>query len=194
MSMLYASKPMKDRVLRPVARVLLAAGVTPNMVTAFGLLLSAAAGLAALTGHLYTGIALFLVGSLLDAVDGSLAMANGLQTDFGRYFDSFSDRGSELVFVAGAVAGGAHVLALAVVVGSLALLASRVYNHRKGLNSDAALIGRPERLALLIAGLLAPAPYNVVLFLLAGFLCLVSTVLVLASGHRANKEAVSLPE
>jgi phosphatidylglycerophosphate synthase len=194
MSMLYAFKPLKDRALRPASRVLRAAGVTPNMVTACGLLLSAVAGLSALTGHLYAGIALFIAGSLMDAVDGALARASGHSSEFGRYFDSFSDRGSELAFVAGAVAGGMHFSAFAVVVGSLVLLASRVYNHRKGLNSDAALFGRPERLALLIAGLLAPAPYNVVLFLLAGFLCLVSTAQVLASGRRADKAAISLQE
>ena len=106
MSMLYAFKPMKDRVLQPLSRLLLAAGVTPNMVTACGLLLSAAAGVAALTGHLYAGIALFLAGACLDAFDGSFARACGLTSEFGRYFDSFSDRCSELLLVAGAVAGG----------------------------------------------------------------------------------------
>ena len=78
MSMLYTFKPMKDRVLQPVSRLLLAIGVTPNMVTACGLLLSAAAGVAALTGHLYAGIALFLAGACLDAFDGSFARACGL--------------------------------------------------------------------------------------------------------------------
>ncbi len=96
MSMLYTFKPMKDRVLQPVSRLLLAAGVTPNMVTACGLLLSAAAGVVALTGHLYVGIALFLAGACLDAFDGSFARACGLTSEFGRYFDSFSDRCSEL--------------------------------------------------------------------------------------------------
>jgi CDP-diacylglycerol--glycerol-3-phosphate 3-phosphatidyltransferase len=62
MSMLYAYKPRKDRALRSVSRALLAIGVTPNMVTASGLLLSAAAGVAAMSGHLYAGIALFLAG------------------------------------------------------------------------------------------------------------------------------------
>ncbi|MGA9141433.1 MAG: CDP-alcohol phosphatidyltransferase family protein, partial [Methanocella sp.] len=60
---------------------------------------------------------------------------------------------------------------------------SRIYNHRKGLNSNAAMFGRPERLALLIAGLLSPAPYNTVLFLVAGFLCLISSGQILASDH-----------
>jgi phosphatidylglycerophosphate synthase len=189
MSMLYAFKPMKDRVLQPVSRLLLAAGVTPNLVTACGLLLSAAAGVAALTGHLYAGIALFLAGACLDAFDGSFARACGLTSEFGRYFDSFSDRFSELLFVAGAVAGGVPASAFAVVAGSFALLASRVYNHRKGLNSDAAMFGRPERLAILILGLLAPAPYNTVLFAIACALCLVSTAQILSSanGRKAGK-------
>jgi hypothetical protein len=66
-------------------------------------------------------------------------------------------------------------------------MAARIYNHRKGLSSDAAMFGRPERLALLIAGLLAPPPYGSVLFLLAALLCLVSTAQVLVSGARSRK-------
>jgi phosphatidylglycerophosphate synthase len=192
--MLYAYKPLKDRALRSISRRLEAIGVTPNMVTASGLLLSATAGVAAMSGHLYAGIALFLAGACLDAFDGSFARACGLTSEFGRYFDSFCDRCSELVFIVGAVAGGASVAAFAVVAGSVILLASRVYNHRKGLNSDAATFGRPERLALLVAGLLTPAPYNSFLFVLAGFLCLVSTAQVLASGGRDKKIESSLPE
>jgi phosphatidylglycerophosphate synthase len=194
MSMLYSFKPAKDRILQPLTRRLLAAGVTPNLVTASGLFLSATAGVAALAGHIYVGIALFLAGACLDALDGSLARSCGLSTDFGRYFDSFSDRGSELLFVTGAVAGGAPMLAFAVVAGSFVLLAARVYNHRKGMGSDAAIFGRPERLGLLIPVLLAPAPYAGVLFLLAGFLCLVSSVQIVASCYRKDKITGSLPE
>ncbi len=191
--MLYAFKPQKDRALGSVARALLAAGITPNMVTASGLLICAVAGLTAMTGHLHAGIVLFFAGACLDALDGSLARYSGQCSEFGRYFDSFSDRCSELLFVAGAVAGGVPVSALAVVAGSLVLLASRVYNHRKGLNSDAAMFGRPERLGLLIAGLLAPAPFNTALFLIAGFLCFVSTAQVLVSGFRNGKNTAELP-
>ncbi|MGA9138642.1 MAG: CDP-alcohol phosphatidyltransferase family protein [Methanocella sp.] len=191
MSVLYAFKPQKDRALRSISRVLLAAGMTPNMVTAAGLLMSIAAGVAAMSGHLYAGIALFLAGACLDAVDGSLARYSGLCSGFGRYFDSTCDRLSELAFVASAIAGGAPVAALTVVGGSLLLMASRIYNHRKGLSSDAAMFGRPERLALLIAGLLAPAPYDTALFVIAGFLCIVSTVQVLMSGDRHNRNKES---
>ncbi len=191
MSMLYAFKPQKDRALRLISKVLLAAGVTPNMVTAAGLLMSIAAGVVAMYGHLYAGVALFFMGACMDALDGSLARYSGLCSGFGRYFDSTCDRLSEMAFVAGAIAGGAPVAALAVVGGSVLLMASRVYNHRKGLNSNAAMFGRPERLALLIAGLLTPAPYNSMLFVIAGFLCLVSSVQVLTSGDRHNRNKES---
>jgi CDP-diacylglycerol---glycerol-3-phosphate 3-phosphatidyltransferase len=186
MSWLYAFKPRKDRALGTISHILLMAGLTPNMVTAAGMLLSVIAGLLAASGHLYAGILFFIIGACLDAVDGSFARACGLSTEFGRYLDSICDRLSELVLIAGAVVGGTPASALAVVAGSMLLMASRIYNHRKGLHSNAAMFGRPERLALLIAGLLAPAPYNTALFLVAGFLCLVSSGQILASGMRRN--------
>jgi phosphatidylglycerophosphate synthase len=194
MSMLYAYKPHKDRALRPISGVLLSAGVTPNMVTAAGLLVSISAGLLAMSGHLYAGIALFIAGACLDALDGSFARACGLCSEFGRYFDSVCDRLSELAFITGAVIGGAPPSAFIVVAGSFVLLASRIYNHRKGLNSNAATFGRPERLALLAAGLVSPAPYGTALFAIAGFLCLVSSAQVIASGYRNNKSRRSLSE
>ncbi len=182
MSWLYAFKPKKDRVLYSVSRILRAIGVTPNMVTLSGLLLSILAGLLAATGQLYTGIIVFLIGACLDALDGSFARSCGLCSEFGRYFDSVCDRLSELAFIVGAVIGGTPVLAFAVIAGSVLLMASRVNNHRKGLNSNAAMFGRPERIFLLIVGLLSPAPYDTAIFMLAFLLCLVSTAQVLASG------------
>lgn len=182
MSMLYALKPQKDRLLHRFSSALLAIGVTPNMVTMAGLLISVIAGLLAMSGHLYAGIVVFMIGACLDAVDGSFARACGLCSEFGRYLDSTCDRLSELVFIMCAVIGGVPASAFAVVAGSFLLMASRVYNHRKGLNSNAAMFGRPERITLLVAGLLSPDPYNTVLFMVAGFLCLVSSAQALASG------------
>jgi phosphatidylglycerophosphate synthase len=191
MSWLYAFKPQKDQALYSASHILLALGVTPNMVTATGLLISVIAGLLAAAGHMYAGILFFMIGACLDAVDGSFARASGLCTEFGRYFDSTCDRLSELVFIAGAVIGGVSSTALVVIAGSLLLMASRIYNHRKGLDSNAALFGRPERLALLIAGLLSPAPYNAALFLAAGLLCLISSGQILASARRQSNLLLS---
>ncbi len=182
MSMLYLLKPLKDRTLHSLCLRLQVAGVTPNMVTAGGLLLSVMAGLLAMYGHLWWSIALFLAGACLDAVDGSLARACGMTTEFGRYFDSFCDRLSELALVAGAVAGGATTAAFLVVVGSFALLVARIYNHRKGRDSNAAFFGRPERIAFLVAGLLAPGPFGIALLAIGGLLGVASSAWVVASG------------
>jgi CDP-diacylglycerol--glycerol-3-phosphate 3-phosphatidyltransferase len=187
MSLLYAYKPQKDRAMISISLILHRAGVTPNMVTSAGLLVSVIGGLVAASGHLHAGIAIFIFGAILDAVDGSLARVWGECTEFGRYFDSICDRLSELAFVTGAVLGGAPAGALIVIGGSYLLLASRIYNHRKGLNSDAAMFGRPERLGLLIAGLLAPAPYSLSLFMLAGLLCVISSAMAIASGLQRNR-------
>ncbi|BAI60664.1 CDP-alcohol phosphatidyltransferase family protein [Methanocella paludicola SANAE] len=184
MSWLYAFKPFKDQALRSISHTLFAMRVTPNMVTICGLFMSLIAGVLAASGHLYAGIFFFMIGACLDAIDGSLARACGLCSEFGRYFDSACDRISELAFIAGAVIGGAPVLAFAVIAGSVLLMASRINNHIKGLNSNAATFGRPERIALLVAGLLSPAPYNIAIFLVAGLLCVVSSAQVLASGMR----------
>lgn len=186
MSMLYAYKPQKDHLLDSTSRTLLSAGITPNMVTAAGLLVSVMAGLAAMSGHLYAGMAIFIFGACLDAVDGSFARACGLTSEFGRYFDSVCDRLSELAFIAGAVIGGTPSSALIVVAGSVLLLASRIHNHRRGLNSNAAMFGRPERLALLLVGLLCPAPFNTAIFIIAAIMCLVSSAQALASGMRRD--------
>lgn len=185
MSRLYALKPEKDRLLGGLSRALCAAGVTPNMVTATGFLLSVAAGLLAMAGHLDTGILVFLLAAGLDAVDGSLARSCGLASEFGRYFDSACDRLSEIAFCAGAVLGGAPSSVFIVVAGSLLLFASRVYRHLKGLDSNAATFGRPERLGLLVVGLLCPAPLDTLVFIVAGFLCLVSSVQALTADARA---------
>lgn len=181
MSLLYRLKPEKDRVLGPVCLLLSSAGVTPNMVTATGLLVSAAAGVIAASGNISAGVAVFLIGACLDALDGSLARTSGSVSELGLYLDSVSDRCSEAVFVTGAVIGGVTPLAITVVAGSVILLASRVRNHRMGLGSDAAVFGRPERLALLIAGMLSPYPASALLFVVDGAACVASSGLVLAS-------------
>jgi CDP-diacylglycerol---glycerol-3-phosphate 3-phosphatidyltransferase len=186
MSLLYVLRPEKDRALTPVSLALSSSGITPNIVTATGLLVSVAAGLVAASGHLYAGIVLFSAGACCDLVDGSLARVSGHSSEFGRYFDSTCDRLSETAFISGAIVGGVPWLAAAVIAGSVLLMASRIYNHRKGLGSNAAMFGRPERLLLLVAGLLVSSPVNAVLFVANALLCIVSSGQVLASGARAD--------
>jgi CDP-diacylglycerol--glycerol-3-phosphate 3-phosphatidyltransferase len=81
-----------------LARGLVVLGVTPNVVTAVGCGLSAAAGLAFALGapwQRWPAVA-FLVGAgACDMLDGAVAKLGGRATAFGAFFDSTLDRASD---------------------------------------------------------------------------------------------------
>ncbi|PZF83306.1 phosphatidylinositol phosphate synthase [Micromonospora deserti] len=81
------------RVVEPVARGLLRAGVTPNAVTVagtFGVLVGAL-GFGA-RGHLVAGALIVTVFALTDLLDGTMARMSGGSTRFGAFLDSSMDR------------------------------------------------------------------------------------------------------
>src|SRR5207248_1005572 len=75
--------------------------VTPNALTASGVLLCAAASVLVLleSRHellfYWLGAVVFVAGSVLDILDGALARAGGKTTPFGAFLDSTTDRISE---------------------------------------------------------------------------------------------------
>ncbi len=187
MSFLYRFKPQKDGFLKVISTRLACAGVTANEVTALGLCLSLCAGLVALSGHLYAGVALFITSALCDALDGSLSRAAHKETEFGLYFDGITDRLSEFFFVAGVVLSGlVPPSAFIVVVGAVVLLFARVYAHMHDWGVISTTFGRPERLSLLIVGVFCPAPLNAVLFIIAGLCCAFSAVQIFGRSSIAS--------
>jgi phosphatidylglycerophosphate synthase len=190
MSLFYHFKPLKDRYLRLIAIRLTSSGVTANKITAFGLCLALCAGFVAYSGYLYAALVLFSASALCDALDGSLARLSSEQTEFGLYFDGMADRFSELFFVGGAVLGAhAPPSGLAVVAGAFLLLFARMYGHTQYCGTVATPFGRPERLTLLVAGLLSPHPLNIILFVAAALGCVVSAAQVVAR-TRTMKPAI----
>ncbi|MGK5521009.1 phosphatidylinositol phosphate synthase [Micromonospora sp. URMC 107] len=81
------------RVVEPVARRLLRAGVTPNAVTVAGTLgvLVGALGFGA-RGHLVAGALIVTFFALTDLLDGTMARMSGGATKFGAFLDSSMDR------------------------------------------------------------------------------------------------------
>ncbi|MDX6489494.1 MAG: CDP-diacylglycerol---glycerol-3-phosphate 3-phosphatidyltransferase [Gaiellaceae bacterium] len=144
--------------------------VTPNALTTAGVSLCAAA--AVLTYFEYRNQILFfwlaalvfVVGSVLDILDGALARAGGKQSPFGAFLDSTTDRVSE-AFVLGAIALVFHRrgnevalgFAFAAVVGSFLVSYTRARAEALGLKGDVGIGSRAERVAVITAGLvLAP--------------------------------------
>lgn len=144
--------------------------VTPNMLTAAGVSLCAAAAVLVWFEDrnevLFYWLAalVFVVGSVLDILDGALARQSGKGTEFGAFLDSTFDRVSE-GFVLGAIGlvfsreGNEVALAFAIaaVAGSFLVSYARARAEALGLRGDVGIGSRAERVVVVTAGLvLAP--------------------------------------
>ena len=149
-------------VLAPVVRLAMWLRLTPNEVTVGGFVIVLAAAALVAVGQLLAGAALLVTGSLMDAVDGALARATGGTSPFGSFLDSTLDRAAEAIVYGGIVAYylrvsadpiGPVLLALAALAGSFMVSYTRAKAEGIGLNASVGLAPRPERLALIVAGI-----------------------------------------
>ena len=144
--------------------------VTPNALTAAGVSLCAAAAVLVWLEDrnellfFWLGAVVFVVGSVLDILDGALARLSGKGTEFGAFLDSTTDRVSE-GFVLGAIAlvfsrdGNEVALGFAVagIAGSFLVSYTRARAEALGLKGDVGIGSRAERVVVITAGLvLAP--------------------------------------
>jgi CDP-diacylglycerol---glycerol-3-phosphate 3-phosphatidyltransferase len=144
--------------------------VSPNALTAAGVLLCAAAAVIVYFEYrheiaaFWLGAALFIVGSILDVLDGALARRSGKATPFGAFVDSTTDRMSEAVML-GAIAlvfardenDVALAFTFAAVAGSFLVSYTRARAEALGLKGDVGIGSRAERVFVISAGLiLAP--------------------------------------
>jgi CDP-diacylglycerol---glycerol-3-phosphate 3-phosphatidyltransferase len=157
--------------------------VTPNTLTAAGMLLCAAAAVAIPFENrnellvYWLAAALFIVGSILDILDGALARQSDRATPLGEFIDSLSDRVSE-GFVLAAIAlvfaragdDVSVVFCVAAVAGSFLVSYARAKAELIGLKGDVGIGSRAERVVVISAGLiLAPlgVPLEWFIYLLA---------------------------
>ncbi|WP_431919682.1 phosphatidylinositol phosphate synthase [Micromonospora wenchangensis] len=151
------------RVVEPVARGLLRAGVSPNAVTVAGTVgvLVGALGFGA-RGQLVAGALIVTVFALTDMLDGTMARMSGGSTRFGAFLDSSMDRVSDSA-VFGAVAywlateGNHSGLAAALICLAVGGLVSYVKARAEGLGMtcNVGVAERTERLLIVgVGGLL----------------------------------------
>jgi CDP-diacylglycerol--glycerol-3-phosphate 3-phosphatidyltransferase len=168
--------------------------VTPNVLTTAGVSLCLAAAIlvpfenrnAWLVYWVAAGV--FVVGSLLDILDGALARAGGKSTPFGAFLDSTTDRvGEGAMLAAIALVFSRHgrewavVLAVAAVAGSFLVSYTRAKAESIGLRGDVGLGSRAERVVLITAGLVfAPwggLPWAIVALCATAWLTVVQRIL-----------------
>lgn len=164
--------------LRPLILALDGAGATPLGISIVGLAISAASGLVAAAGSLFWAAIVFLLGSALDMLDGDLARLQGTVSRRGAFLDSSFDRLGEAALLAGLTwhyltappepARLPVLLILLVAVGSLTTSYVRARAEGVGETCRVGFLQRPERVVLLVVGmLLGRGPLAVVLGLLA---------------------------
>jgi CDP-diacylglycerol---glycerol-3-phosphate 3-phosphatidyltransferase len=140
--------------------------VTPNALTAAGITLCAAAAVLIWFGDhnqwlvYWLAAILFVVGSILDILDGALARFGGKVTPFGAFLDSISDRVSEgFVLTAVALVFSRHgnevavAFAVAAMAGSFLVSYARAKAELLGLRGDVGLGSRAERVVVITGGL-----------------------------------------
>jgi CDP-diacylglycerol--glycerol-3-phosphate 3-phosphatidyltransferase len=168
--------------------------VTPNALTASGVLLCGIASVLVLFEDrnelvfYWLAALVFVVGSLLDVLDGALARAGGKTTPFGAFLDSTTDRISEgfmLTAIAYVLARHHHpvfvAVAMAAVAGSFLVSYTRAKAEALGLRGDVGIGSRAERVVVITGGLvLAPwgvLPWSLVLLAATAWITVAQRVL-----------------
>jgi CDP-diacylglycerol--glycerol-3-phosphate 3-phosphatidyltransferase len=143
------------------ARVLGGWGVAPNTLTLFGYVLHLPVMYMLATGHLRLGGALFVVASVFDALDGSVAREMGQASTFGAFLDSVVDRFSEGTVLFGLLLyylnSGARLepaLIYVAMFGSLLVSYTRARAEGLGIACKEGLFTRFERVILLAVALM----------------------------------------
>lgn len=145
----------------PLIRALVRRGVGPNTITVAGFLVVVASCALILTEHWVLAWLVFLVGTMSDMLDGSVARLSGKATRFGAFLDSTLDRLAEglvlgSIGVVFARDGNEWALAACFIALSASFLVSYTRARAEGLGIDdnrGGLMSRSERLFLIGTGL-----------------------------------------
>jgi CDP-diacylglycerol---glycerol-3-phosphate 3-phosphatidyltransferase len=165
--------------------------VTPDALTAAGVGISIAGGVAVYFeyrgwGFFWLGAALFVLGAILDVLDGALARSRGIASEFGAFVDSTVDRIGE-AFMLGSIAlvlmrddyAWGVALAFAALAGSFLVSYARARAEAIGLKGDVGLGSRAERVVVITAGLVLAPLHELVLPIAIGVLAATAWATVL---------------
>jgi CDP-diacylglycerol--glycerol-3-phosphate 3-phosphatidyltransferase len=153
-----------QRVVLPLGAAIGRAGVTPNMITVTGFLVTMLAAVVVSQGRLLTGGLILTAGSILDMLDGAVARATGKGSKAGAFLDSTLDRLSDAVVFVGLIwwygseRPEVHQLGAGLALAGLilSLMVSYVRARAEGLGfaCNVGIAERPERIFLVAGGLI----------------------------------------
>lgn len=189
-----------DRAVRPAGRALRRTGLSPDHLTATGILLSVPAAWAIATGRLVLGLVVLIGSALPDLFDGSLAKASGRASRRGAFFDSVGDRVSDSIVLAGFAwyaqdRFGAHAALVPLAVLGVSQLVSYIRAKADALGIDAkgGLMERGERVFVLCFALKFPADMLWLLWLVFALSLLTAGQRFVKVWRQAEKPPAPLP-
>jgi CDP-diacylglycerol---glycerol-3-phosphate 3-phosphatidyltransferase len=151
------ARTLTDRLVNPVARVLVRLGFTANGLTVAGLLVTfLACGLIVAVNPLL-GAVVLAFGVVTDAFDGAVARIRGTQSTFGAFFDSVADRISDAAIL-GTAAWVVRDSPLLFTVAIVALGGAQVTSYIRakaeslGWNATVGVLERAERVIIMVLG------------------------------------------
>ena len=178
-------------IFTPVARVLVAAHITPNMVTIAGTVVTIAVAVTTFPfGYLWQGALALAVVLFCDSIDGVLARMSGTSSPFGAFLDSTMDRLGD-----GAVFGSLTAFAIfsmesspsrtvSIVAGLITIVGAATVSYSR---ARAESIGVIALLGAALYGWGAPAVF------LAASLCWVAFASIVTVIQRVHFTATHLP-
>jgi CDP-diacylglycerol--glycerol-3-phosphate 3-phosphatidyltransferase len=135
--------------------------LTPNAISLTGLALNVVAAVLVFADEFFLGGAAFIVGSVMDTLDGRYSRMSGKGTQFGAFLDSTLDRASEgIVLTAVAYQFSSEGDDVAVAATVAAVLSSVMVSYTRaraealGIKGDVGIAPRAIRVVILSVGLL----------------------------------------
>lgn len=200
--MLNRLRGVATKVASPIARFLLARGVSPDAVTITGTVVVVVTALWAYpTGHLLLGTLLIALFVLTDTLDGTMARLSGRSGPWGAFLDSTLDRVADAAIFAGLViwfsgpgdSRPTALLALAALALGSVVPYARARAEGLGLTASVGIAERADRLAVVlvatgVVGMGAPVE------VLTVALALLSLAALVTIGQRAATVRAQLRE
>ncbi|UCD09521.1 MAG: CDP-alcohol phosphatidyltransferase family protein [Dehalococcoidales bacterium] len=168
-----------------IIRFLSRTGITPNILTVFGFLVTLGASALILTGNQFPAGFVVIAAGFFDMLDGSLARNTNKVTKFGGILDSTLDRLSEAaLMVSILIVFGIDGSIPGLWITSIALVSSMMVSYIRsraeamGIDCEVGIFTRPERIIVLAIGLLLSGFNNAMLITL-GIISLFSVITVI---------------
>jgi CDP-diacylglycerol--glycerol-3-phosphate 3-phosphatidyltransferase len=152
-------------ILDPIGSFLNRLGLTPNMITLLGLTGNIVGAVFLAMGQMTLGGIIILLMGPIDALDGTMARLRGMQSNFGAFVDSVTDRYSELIIFGGLlyyytiqdnILG--MMITFAAAAGSVLVSYIRARGQSLGWDTKVGILTRMERYLVLSPALVINLP------------------------------------